>query len=276
MPAELEVRRAATGHLFVRPTVVGEPRGWFAFDTGAAASAVDPAVVEACGFESLGEVRLQGAGAGAVTARLVAGGPLTLGPLELERLHMVETGLMQELASLVGEESIIAGILGWDVLAQSVVEMDLVEGRILLHDPSRYRLPDGGHWEPLVLHRKHPFVRARFEGEREGLFCLDAGAGSMSVVFHTPTVDALGLLEGRETQAIEAYGAGGALALEAGSLAWFEVAGRRLEEPTVLFSRDDHGAFADTDSAGNLGQAFFDHVRVVFDYQRARVAYVPK
>jgi hypothetical protein len=271
------VRRAATGHLFVRPRLQGEDVGWFAFDTGAAVSVIAPEVAARLALPALGRASFLGAGSGVTEAVLRAGGELALGPLVLERVIWSElpeghalTGLMQ----LIDEP--VVGILGFDVLVRCTAELDLCAGTLALHDAERYALPHGASWEPLLLNRRHPFVRARFAGGHEGWFCLDSGAGVMPVCFHTGTVNALGLLEGVASKPVEAHGAGGPLRLEAGPIAWFEVAGRRHVEPTVLFSRDPFGALADPWSAGTLGHPFFEGRAVVLDYAGGRVAYLAR
>lgn len=276
-PAAVPVSKAPTGHFLVRPELDGRDAGWFVFDTGAAMSVVAPEVARRLGMQPAGRTSVVGAGDGMEEAPLSRGGALTLGPLTVHGVAWAESRIVATLDEVLGPEKAgqVVGILGWDVLIHAVAEMDLRDGELSLYDPATYCLP-AGDWEPLVLHRKHPFVRARFEGGREGLFCFDSGAGDVTVMFHTPAVDALGLLDGRATQAVEALGAGGPLALEMGQLGWFEVAGHRVDDPPALFCRDVRGALADLHSTGNLGHAFFEPFRVVFDYPRARVGYVPR
>ncbi len=166
----------------------------------------------------------------------------------------------------------IAGIVGYDVLARCVAEIEPATSRIRIHDPARYEL-SGGQWEELVLHWNLACVRARFEGGREGLFRLDTGSTG-TVTFHAPAVDQLGLLEGRELRAGSSGGVGGSAAAPQGVLAWFELGGQRFERPSVSFSRAETGTLSDPYTTGNIGQSFFEPFRLVFDYPHDRLALV--
>ena len=85
----------------------------------------------------------------------------------------------------------------------------------------------------------------------------------------------LGLLEGRTVQKAMAGGVGGAAAMPSGVLEWFELAGRRFEKPTVIFSQAETGAFTDRYTTGNIGQDFLAPFRLVLDYPHDRLAFVP-
>ncbi len=262
----LEVSRAPSGHLLVRATVNGRDVGPFVFDTGAGSSTITPQAAAALGLEVFGQGEISGGGTGSTTTTLRQANELRLGPLVLER------PVFTEFASVgLGE----AGILGWDVLIQAVVEVDMQATAIALFPPRDYEL-DVGDWLDLVLHSRHPHVRASFEGEHEGLFRIDTGAGSIAVMFHTPTVDALDLLADRKTQASSAHGAGGTIAMEVGTIEWFEIAGNRVEHPPTVFCRDPRGALADPNSCGNLGGGVLKPFILAFDYQRSRVGFIPR
>jgi hypothetical protein len=145
--------------------------------------------------------------------------------------------------------------------------------RVALHDPARFELA-GAAWQDLVLSSNTPCARARFEGDREGLFRLDTGAGG-TVAFHAPAVSALGLLADRAVQKAYSGGVGGAAAVPVGELAWFELAGRRFERPRAIFSQAETGAFTDAYTTGNIGQDFLAPFTLVLDYPHDRLAFVP-
>ena len=273
VPSGVSMRTASTGHLFVRPRLHGQDVGWFLFDTAAGISVVDASVAERLGMEAVGRRAVSGAGAGVQGTTLRAGGALTLGPLTLERMiwNEIPHGYgLEQLARLVDGEP-VGGLLGFDLLIHCVAELDADMGRLALHDPERYVLPDGGRWEPMILHRRQPHVAGRFREDAEGWFCLDSGAGDLSVSFHTPTVLEYGLLAEAEHRELRAIGAGGAFLLRKGTIDWFEVGGRRFEGPTVFFSQERSGSLADPWTAGTLGHAFFAGLTLTFDYGGGRV-----
>jgi hypothetical protein len=71
-------------------------------------------------------------------------------------------------------------------------------------------------------------------------------------------------------------GVGGTTLASTGPLAWFAIGGRRFENPTVTFARPAEGSFLDTYTLGNVGQTFLTPFRIVFDYPRRRIAFVPR
>jgi hypothetical protein len=266
---ELDVVRVATGHLLVEPWVEGESVGMFIFDTGAGAMTIDPAIADELGLAELGEVVAVGVG-GKTTTSFRRGTRFELGALTLDDPVYVELDLAF-LEPIFGRR--IAGIVGYDVLARCVAEIEMRGPTIALHDPRRFTLT-GASWQELALNENTPCVRASFEGEREGLFRLDTGANG-TVSFHAPAVRALGLLDGRAVTTGSSGGVGGTAETKDGTLEWFELAGERFDSPRVQFSLAEHGAFTDRYTLGNIGQSFLAPFRIVLDYPGDRIAFVP-
>jgi hypothetical protein len=153
-----------------------------------------------------------------------------------------------------------------------VVEIDLADSTMRLHDPARFEL-ESGSWQPVRFQDNHPIVPARFAGG-DGLFRLDVGAAGGphgNVVFHRPAVEALNLLPADATE-----GQLGGATVAVGTIDWFELAGVRFDTPEVAFGQDESGIFADPHTTGNIGVGFLREFRIVFDYSRERVALVPK
>ncbi len=265
---EIDVERMPSGHLLVEPWVEGESVGLFIFDSGAGAMTIDPTVADALGLDELGEVVAVGV-AGRTTASFRRGKHFELGPVTLANPVYVELDLAF-LEPIFGRK--VAGIVGFDLLARCVAEIETRTPFVALHDPARYALT-GASWQDLALHNNTPCVRARFEGEREGLFRIDTGANG-TVAFHTPAVQALGLLDGRAVTASLNGGVGGMSTIHDGTLAWFELAGHRFETPRVQFAHSEQGAFADRYTTGNIGQDFLAPFRIVLDYPNDRLAFV--
>lgn len=267
--AELEVTRMPSGHLLVEPLLEGEFLGAFVFDTGAGISVIDRKVADELLLETLGTTTAVGV-AGSTTTAYRRGATFQLGPVTIENpiYGDLDLGFLQ---GAFGRK--IVGIVGFDLLARCVTELEPGTPRIALFDPEHYTL-SGGSWQDLVLHENHACARARFEGEREGLFRLDTGATG-TVTFHAPAVAALGLLRGRALAAGLSGGVGGSASSPMGELGWFELAGHRFENPRVSFSQAESGAFTDRYTTGNIGQGFLAPFRLVLDYRHDRLAFVP-
>lgn len=271
VPAGVEVRRAPTGHLLVRPRVDGEEVGWFIFDTGAGAHVICPPVADRLGLEPFGSVAAVGVG-GSVQAPFYRAASLALGPVTTDAPLFIGIDLSM-LNGFFGVE--IGGIVGYPLMGRVVAEIDMADGAVSLHDPGGYVLPAGAAWEELLIYGRHPCVRVRYEGH-EGVFRLDTGAAGSTVAFHAPAVERLRLLEGRTLGPARLGGVGGFVEARSGTLEWFELGGRRLESVEVAFATGRVGAFADAYTDGNIGGDLMLPFRLVFDYAGRRMAFVPR
>lgn len=262
----LEVKRAPTGHVLTRCRINGHDAGWFIFDTGAGICVVSTPRVEALGLKQTGTIEAVGVGGGE-EAGLVSADELVIGPLTLRDHPMLVTDL-SFLTPHLGEE--ITGVIGYGVLARCVVAVDLVAPMLTIHDPAEPALADRV-WEELVLIGRVPAVRARFE-DHEGLFRLDTGANG-HVTFHQPTVEQLGLTEGRSTADAKMGGVGGFVAAKSGRLSWFEVGGMRTEDVPAMFAVEAKGSFGEADRAGNIGVELLRPFVLWLDYGRGRIGF---
>ncbi len=268
-PARIEVRRVRSGHLLVHPLVNGKDVGWFILDSGAGAMVIDLKVAEQLEMPAFGEILAVGAN-GTTKARFRQGETFKLGPVTLSGTRYLELDL-KFLTDAFGVP--IGGICGRDLFARAAVEIDISTESVALYDPTRYRL-EGATWQELFFSGRNPVVRARFEGDREGYFRLDTGAGQ-TVSMHSPAVERYKLLSGRETRATRSGGVGGSQESRAGKLTWFEFAGRRFEALEVEFASTSEGAFSDVYTAGNIGAGLLREFRIVFDYGNKRIAFAP-
>ncbi len=269
-PAQLEVRRAATGHLLVHPLVGGRDLGWFIFDTGAGANVLSSPVADEAGFESFGAVTALGVG-GSTQAHFYRAPSLSIGPVTIR--DPVFVGI--DLAFLDQHMGVrVGGVLGYELLARVVAEFDLSGGAIALHDPASYAR-DGAVWRELLLYQRHPGVVASFDGG-EGIFNLDTGAAQASVTFHAPAVDRLDLLKDRATSESRLGGVGGTIPARSGRLEWFELGGRRSEGIPAAFATEAVGAYADAYLTGSVGGALMAPFILVLDYPNRRVAFVER
>jgi hypothetical protein len=265
--ARLQVKRAPTGHVLVRPRIDGLERGWFIFDTGAGASVVlDRTLADKLRLEKLGALPITSF-LGTTRSAILQGTSIQLGPMTLTKPLFVEMEL-GFIRKAMGED--IVGIVGYDVLGRCVAEITLAEDSIRLYDPARYSR-DKTPWQRLTFNRSLPLVEATFEGDHKGLFRIDVGASGGAggnVLFHTGAVETLDLLRDRSVKVFRL----GPTRVAQGKIAWFELAGHRFDKPEVLFALDRQGPFGDEYVTGNLGVEFLKPFRIVLDYPHERVA----
>lgn len=270
VPAKLEARRGATGHMLIHPRVNGEDVGWFILDSGAGTMVISPAVADQLKMPAFGRITALGVG-GAVKARFREGNSIRVGPMTIDKPVFIELDFSR-LSTIFGVP--IAGICGFDVFSRAVVTYHLDEGGVEIHDPATFKLA-GGAWGDLLLNNRLPVVRAGFEGNREELFTLDTGSNA-TVTFHAPAVRRLKLLENREVKTQRFGGVGGFQEVKVGAIDYFQLGGKRFEKPQVQFSEAMTGAFTEPYVAGNIGGEFLRGTRVVFNYPARKIAFVPE
>ncbi len=293
-PSRISIVRARSGHVLAKVSIDGATPAWFILDTGAGGAAVlDTSIGAALDGPALGTVPAIGV-FGVMHMAAKRGRTLAIGPVVIERPFLLE----QDLSFLAGiHDEPILGILGYDLFARVVAVIDLGEDAIDLFDPAAIEAggarspaaPEaapaaafaravGGAprpWEPLTLDLRVPQVPGADEKGRRGQFRIDIGAagpGFGNVAFHTPTVRAEKLLEGRSLRRAQL----GADPIAFGTLEYFELGGCSFDDPTVLFAEAESGPLADAETAGNLGVDFLKPFRLVLDYSRERFAFARK
>lgn len=268
VPAQLEVKRAATGHLLVQPLVNGRNLGWFIFDSGAGITVLDQAAAADLSLETFGGVSARGSG-GAVESPFVQPDTIALGALTLTKPIAITLDF-SAIGAALGEH--VAGVIGFDVLQRSIAEIDMSKARIALHDPARFD-SSALHWSDMMLYGRRPHLNATYEGH-PGVFTLDTGAGSIGVLLYAPAVQRGRLLEGRELTDSMTGGVGGFKAAKSGLLSTLDIAGLHLESVPTIFSLEAAGATTDEFVAGAVGgQVLGDRV-LFLDYGRERLALV--
>ena len=272
VPPRIELMKIRTGHVFVRPRIDGEDVGWFAFDTGSGAGfTLLATVAERLGMPRFGELAGGGAGAAIQTVSLRQGRTFELGPVTISNSVYVELpGELNETMKQLANIDVV-GTCGYDLFRRCVVGMDLARGEAFLQPRDGGPRPE--MWHPLTLQHRIPGLRCRFEGGREGVFQVDTGAGAL-VLFHSPAVQRLGLLEGRAVQKMPVRGAAGSVDTMVGTLGWIEIAGQRRTGVTAMFVTGDSGALADPETLGTLGGILLAPKKLVFDYARRRMAVI--
>jgi predicted aspartyl protease len=263
--AAVDVKRAKTGNLLVRPRVNGREAGWFIFDTGAGICVVSKSRAKDLELKDAGELDTAGVGA----AKLLRAGSLVLGPLSLEDVPMIELDL-SFLKPYLGEE--ISGVIGYGLLSRCVAEIDLAAPSIALKDPAEFLLK-GCEWTAADLGAFTPVVKARFE-DHDGLFLLDTGAND-SLSIRSATVNDLHLLAGRETTDAKIGGAGGFMKAKAGRIAKFELGTITETNLDAMFELEAKKG-SDPRIAGKIGVGLLKKRVLITDYARSRVAFAPR
>ncbi len=268
---ELEVARATSGHLLVRPKVNGEEAGWFIFDTGAGITCIDKALAEKLNLPHGGEITASGMG-GERKTNLRQAKSVEFGPITLHDAPLLELDL-KPFQIFMGKP--IAGVIGYECFGAAIYEVDFDQPKIIVHDPARYELPAGGEWTDLSIVGRRPHVTGSIEGNAPGLFVLDIGSNS-ALIAHSPTVERFKLLDGRETKRSFSGGVGGLKASRSGTVKTLKICGRELADVETTFSEAKEGATAKDDTQGTIGVGALRAFTLIVNYPKNKIALLPK
>lgn len=262
--------KTVRGHLFVHPMVNGKDIGWFILDTCAEVMMIDEHIADSISLQKLGGSAITGIG-GTIVEPYRRASELTLGPA---KIHNITFSQLDATFLTKAFGITVAGIVGADVLKRFVVTIDVEKPTVAIADRSSYRLPSGA-WLPLIFLGGNPAVEGIVEGDRRGWIELDTGSNSQ-IMIDSPFVREQHLLDDRKTQANQTGGFGGTATTRLGTLEWLELAGHRFTNVQAEFSLAEHGALANRDLIGIIGQPLMKPFTIVYDFAGYRAAFVPK
>ena len=263
---------AEPGHILVRPLLDGEDLGLFLFDTAASVSCIDHALAEKLGWESITETDVQGVG-GRSRATWYRSGQIELAG----RVRKSQPIVALNMAELPIQEGLpLAGLLGADWLAATIVTVNPAAGRMEFRSPADPSMDDWP-WQPVLVEGGAPCAQFEIAPGRRGWFRLDSGSND-TVTLHAN--DLAASLYPRRLQFLELPkfrlgGIGGRATARRGVLPWIDIGGRRLTEVPASFIVDSEGPLTNPYLAGTLGGSLLSRFPIAFDLDRRRIAFLP-
>ncbi len=269
MSPQIELQWDGSTAIMVRPRINDADVGWFMLDTGATGMLISGKAAEAAMLLPLGTTRLQD---GSKTTVFI-GESFELGPLTLNGTKYAGVDIPHS-GTVFGAKAV--GICGFDLLAETIFELDASGQAIRIYDPATYVLPEAATWQPLELHISLPHAWCEFEGNHRGLFVLDSGYGD-SVAFFDTTVEQFDLLADRKTRGRWILNFGGSTKIREGPLDWFQLGRTRIDDiQRAHFATQPVRIYLGPDDVmGLVGMKLMSRFRVVFDYSNNRIAFIP-
>lgn len=251
--------------LYVRPMVNGRDVGRFILDTGATGMTITADAAQNAGLKPVGTTTLIGDRRTAVYEC----SDFALGPLHLHRVRLA--GLNVTGPAIFGPD--FAGFCGYDVFNAAVVELDLDEGALRLHDPAEFTMP-GSETVALRLHENLPWIAGSIESKLDGLLLIDTGQDEALQILSS-VVDRHRLLEGRETRRAGMTTLFSTQPARRATLASVTLADDTVSDVPALLLRGADAPIPMPDDApvvGIVGLELLRHFHVIFNYSDRSIA----
>jgi hypothetical protein len=171
------------------------------------------------------------------------------------------------------------GVLGCDLFAGVVMEIDYARQTVRIYDPAGYRYSGGGKSFPLKFHDGMPVVRAKIDvnGRKsaEALFVLNTALGASLVLSDAFAQQHHLFSSHMKTIAVgpgELNVSGNAVVARIES---FQMGPYSVEAPLATFAQGKLPGDGDKEIAGEIGGGMLRRFTVVFDFVRQQVILEP-
>jgi hypothetical protein len=164
----------------------------------------------------------------------------------------------------------IAGILGYDFLSRFTTKVDYADSLLTFYDPESFHYEGDGVVLDAPLKGNLFAVEAEVDGVYGGRWMVDLGAGGLT--FHGPFAREHELDNRAGIDGV-GFGAGGRIMHHASRYKTIELGGYTVDGPIISTAKhaSDAGAFASTETTGNLGNSLLRHFVLFLDYADQRV-----
>lgn len=260
-------------HIYFSATLQGSVTGSFLLDTGAGAVVLDSTFAAKSGLVGAGGLEAKGV-SGSEKAGLVKIGSLTVGDVTFDSL-VAATLDLQPLTQFEGHG--IDGILGYDILARVVVEVDYEKSQLTFSDPDLFTYTGTGQVLPMTLDQRIPHVEATVEGQYRGWFNVDTGSRNTLDLF-SPFVFEHTLAD-KYPKRVETRlgGIGDDLpsTTQMVRMKSFTVGSFEIPDLLVGLSTAQKGIFASEKFQGNIGSGLLKRFTVIFNYPKQQLILFP-
>ena len=264
------------GNLVLVPTHVNESSPLtFILDTGASSVVLDNRRAAELGLDTVASDDAQ-TGGGAVKAGEAEDVTIHVGRAELAGITVATIDL-RPLDGALGMR--IDGILGYEIFAKYVIEIDYAAQHVRLHDPSRYR-DAGRNAVPMTLEERLPVIRVDLAraagGTAEAKVELDTGLTAGLMLTRT-FVESNRIVDPVQPRLRITTGAllPGKVSAEVVRLAAVRVGSFHLERIVANITPTSEEAGVSGNTVGLLGAELLRRFTVVIDYPHSRLLLEP-
>ena len=241
--------------LAVVRVIVGRAGYDFLLDSGAAGIVIDPSVVDQQGYERYGQ--RMGSTLGSFPESTTIVPQMTIGGLRMRNI----VARVVQIPFHVDNRTRVAGLLGFDFFADTVVHIDLDKSVAEAIAPDHFHAPADASSVSVALDDKTPAVRAR-AGTASGRVVLDTGANR--TVFESAFAERGDFSPERLATTMHVRGMGGFATAEPTRVPTFELGGIYTRQATADVSNADLGT---EDLDGVIGTDLLRSYDLWFNYR---------
>lgn len=251
------------GEVIINVTINGQGPFPMVFDSGAE-EAVTPETASALGLEVEGGGTVGGSGEGVVPVAVTNIKSVRVGDAQLSDLRLPVLPLPRFYTDR-GTRPPVAGLVGYDLLAQFAIRLDYESGTLTLTPARAFHYGEAGTRVPLFFADKLPVLRASADGI-EGWFEIDTGS-SEAIVLQRRFVDQYGF-ESRHPGGprMKVGGVDEVFETIAARLDRFTIANAEIERPVVEFPSGGKNGLPVVDVDGSIGYQILRQFVITFDY----------
>jgi hypothetical protein len=260
--------RRSIHHIYVPLKINGQGPFMFLLDSGAGMTIVGRRIADSLGLKDIGNMPAAGVG-GIEVANFCRIDSLRVGELTMFDL----TGGVLDL-SFFNTIALIPldGILGYDLFAQLIVEIDYEDKELKIYDPRSDKFKGGEDTLDIRVESNHPIVTSTINDSINGQFRMDTGSHNF-LDLNTPLVRKYKLLENVNEKLGEMplLGIGGSSKSTLAYLNSFSMGDYRLTKVLTGFNVADSGIFSAENVDGNIGGGILSMFKIAFDYPEQKV-----
>lgn len=264
--------------VYLPARIAGSDTARLILDNGASVSGVRDSVARALGVRQSKTAKLTGNGQSIISIGLATNVPFDVGGVTI-REPLAAILPYDEFARHEGRLN--AGVLGKDVYARFVVDIDYAAHRLTLRDPATFTYDGSGIVIPLHVSRNADFAwmsaRVTFPGLTpiEARLGLDMGTYT-ALRFYSPFVKQHRLASALPNGvASYGFGLGGEFPVRLARASHLAIAALDVDRPVAELSLAGSGATAGSSVDGTIGGAILSCYRVIVDYAHDRMILEP-
>lgn len=240
-------------------------------DSGAETTFVDGAAARAIGLRTIGQMQVKGSGgssdSGLATGVAISVGPATLSPVTVSVMDL------EPIAKAL--DTPLKAILGQEVFAAFVVDIDFEQRRIAFRDPATFIPPRGAIRLPLTPAGGDRVTRVSVEGRTPVDVYFDLGNGSCLDLFPAYW-QAQHLLDDRRSSEMLSGGAGGQRPVKVATVHTLDVAGVVFRDVPTNFPPPGDSTADTRRVQGNLGLSILSRFRMMADFSHDALYLMPE